>query len=619
MEIKKRNRAELKSYFVKNAIPTETNFADLMDAVLIQKSDGVAKLAGDTLSIEAVGDDNSRKPALSFYRSFSQPAPNWRVELNPWGTLNDPASAAAGLSISDSTGASRLFVSGTNGNVGVGTVAPGLPLHVRGAGATGLFDSTTNDSAVRIQTSEGVNNRVEIANRAGGRLALSVAGAVDSLNILRDGRVGIRTPAPERALHVAGTGEISLTINAGGITADTRAGLFWHPDDNYSIRRGPGAWNAPDYQQLIVNWPTGIVLTPGTGADAGFGRSYVEIRSGKGLRVTDGSVGIGPGTQNPAARLQVKGGAIMPEVGNIDAAGIMWPVNPGGGGGDAAFIRYWAEPNSETTTLRISVGNDPEDSLRLAQYGADRLIISSGQVTIDTTPYTGPSPRALNVPGEIKAYGAGAGLRLSDRAAPATDARDWVMYCNDNRVRFWRSDVGDSFAVDTTTLYAKRVNAEAGLHFGGNVDAHIESDGALYRFQGQAYLTVDDNFYIRDQGGDIKFWFDTNSGVLRQDDWIAAPLQQGWVNYGAGYNDAAYFRDRQGMVHLRGLVRSGQVGGNQAIFVLPAGFRPPARQLHVVQTADNLGRLDIGADGRVIPTTINNGWVSLDGIHFRVV
>ena len=76
MEIKKRNRAELKSYFVKNAIPTETNFADLMDAVLIQKSDGVAKLPGDPLSIEAVGDDTSRKSALNFYRSFTQPTPN---------------------------------------------------------------------------------------------------------------------------------------------------------------------------------------------------------------------------------------------------------------------------------------------------------------------------------------------------------------------------------------------------------------------------------------------------------------------------------------------------------------------------------------------------------------
>ena len=75
MEIKKRSRAELKSYFVKNAIPTENNFADLIDGALVQRDDGLVKLPGDPLSLEATGDDTSQKPALSLYRSFTDPQP----------------------------------------------------------------------------------------------------------------------------------------------------------------------------------------------------------------------------------------------------------------------------------------------------------------------------------------------------------------------------------------------------------------------------------------------------------------------------------------------------------------------------------------------------------------
>ena len=43
MDIDKRNRTELKAYFVKNAIPTQSNFAELIDAMLNQKDDGIVK------------------------------------------------------------------------------------------------------------------------------------------------------------------------------------------------------------------------------------------------------------------------------------------------------------------------------------------------------------------------------------------------------------------------------------------------------------------------------------------------------------------------------------------------------------------------------------------------
>ncbi|MCP4657442.1 MAG: hypothetical protein GY856_18710, partial [bacterium] len=67
MDINKKDRTQLKAYFVKNAVPTESNFADLIDATLNQKDDGIVKPAGDPLSIEAAGDATSQKKAINFY------------------------------------------------------------------------------------------------------------------------------------------------------------------------------------------------------------------------------------------------------------------------------------------------------------------------------------------------------------------------------------------------------------------------------------------------------------------------------------------------------------------------------------------------------------------------
>tara|TARA_B110000908_G_C10126573_1_gene390174 strand:- start:217 stop:954 length:738 start_codon:yes stop_codon:yes gene_type:complete len=79
-----------------------------------------------------------------------------------------------------------------------------------------------------------------------------------------------------------------------GATTTTIKGITWHPNSpHYGIYRTIGAWSAPNYQQLQINWATGIILNP-TAADGSstYGKSYVEIQ-GDGLRVSSGNVGIG--------------------------------------------------------------------------------------------------------------------------------------------------------------------------------------------------------------------------------------------------------------------------------------------------------------------------------------
>ena len=107
MQIDKGNRTELKQYFAKNAIPTDSNFADLIDGMLNQRDDGIVKLPNDPLSIEAAGDDISQKKAIHFYTSFRDPDPTWVLSLNPRQNPADATTAKAGLSISDKAGNSR--------------------------------------------------------------------------------------------------------------------------------------------------------------------------------------------------------------------------------------------------------------------------------------------------------------------------------------------------------------------------------------------------------------------------------------------------------------------------------------------------------------------------------
>ena len=116
----KRNRTTLKGYFIKGAIPTEANFADLIDSMLNQDDDNIGKLPNDPLRITASGTEEN---LLDFYRVGEDGNPTWQIKQKPGGK--------PGLSISDAT-ASRLFIESGTGNVGIGKTIPEATLDVNG-------------------------------------------------------------------------------------------------------------------------------------------------------------------------------------------------------------------------------------------------------------------------------------------------------------------------------------------------------------------------------------------------------------------------------------------------------------------------------------------------------
>jgi hypothetical protein len=77
--------------------------------------------------------------------------------------------------------------------------------------------------------------------------------------------------------------------------------------------------------------------------------------------------------------------AIVPSVGYGEDKGIMFPKDPAGGSGDAAWVRYYSDPRrggGENMTLEIGISNDSGGGGYLS--GGDQLrLYASGGVYVD--------------------------------------------------------------------------------------------------------------------------------------------------------------------------------------------------------------------------------------------
>lgn len=67
----------------------------------------------------------------------------------------------------------------------------------------------------------------------------------------------------------------SLTVGNGDVGNNPNAGVFWNDNRNYGIYRTGESWQAPNYAQLKIDFPTGIILD---GGDS-FGKSGVNVAS----------------------------------------------------------------------------------------------------------------------------------------------------------------------------------------------------------------------------------------------------------------------------------------------------------------------------------------------------
>jgi hypothetical protein len=111
------------------------------------------------------------------------------------------------------------------------------------------------------------------------------------------------------------------------------------------------------------------------------------------------------------------------------------------------------------------------------------------------------------------------------------------------------------------------------------------------------------------------------SGSISQEAVHVPLLDGGWIAFGGGYAPPAYWKDKEGVVHLRGLIRNPApvpVNGT-LLFTLPPGYRPTGgRLMFAVINNNNMGRIEVSIDGDVTAEFItSNAWINLTGISFR--
>ena len=97
-------------------------------------------------------------------------------------------------------------------------------------------------------------------------------------------------------------------------------------------------------------------------------------------------------------------------------------------------------------------------------------------------------------------------------------------------------------------------------------------------------------------------------------------FQPNWQNYGSGYAPASFYKDKEGVVHLSGLVKNLlNPAPASIIFVLPVGFRPlDGQRIFIVGGVNVATRIEVATDGNVYYTFGGStADISLDGITFR--
>ena len=238
------------------------------------------------------------------------------------------------------TGASAISVD-IAGNVGMGTTTPAAKLDVNGS----VKITDGSEGAGKILVSD-----------ANGLATWSDAAAVQ-------GPQGIQGETGPQG--VAGVDGINGTNGIDGINGIDGAPGAEGPMGPEGPQGPQGFLQAGSYEGVTPIWN---------------GSEWVTDNSN--IYNAGGNVGIG--TNNPGAKLHVAGGALMVEPGNSSSAGITFPADYYGGGGDQAFIRYYGE-GGEDTKLLIGNDNDGDDDVSFFQAGGERMTIYNGNVGVGTT------------------------------------------------------------------------------------------------------------------------------------------------------------------------------------------------------------------------------------------
>lgn len=183
------------------------------------------------------------------------------------------------------------------------------------------------------------------------------------------------------------------------------------------------------------------------------------------------------------------------------------------------------------------------------------------------------------------------------------------------------------YAVDEHTIFIEK-NCDHNIITNNNcmgktVSYDLESSLTNNTLLNNKFDSTDDIAVLRESINTLDAEVDLKANK-QQENWIAPTLLNGWVDYGGAAESCGYYKDSLGVVHLKGLIRSGATTIGTVIFNLPLGYRISAiRDIGVTcyagSNATALGVIEIYTNGDVVVSyNCKNSWMSLDNISFRV-
>lgn len=414
------------------------------------------------------------------------------------------------------------------GNVGIGTTNPAYTLQVgdhqtqgawklavAGRGSTGDWRQWT------LRTGDG-NNATDIRKL---RIRDEQGGA-DRVVIDEHGNVGLGADAPGAKLEVKGSFKAASTVSgereiyleapsAGNHRGDSNSqngtGLVYRVKENPA--NGDPIFQVRSSGQAIRFFVEHEGWTGSKDNSAWFGGSRANYFAGNvGLKTNDPKDALdihgvlrfnGNVDQRLSGEVRAERNTLVLD-GHWDALEVKGRVIDWSGsnlhiGFDNNHADHYIELGRNVGQLRFLSGGGASESMR----------ITGGRVGIGTT-----EPGAtLAVNGPIMFGGNEWQL----------DTGSW----QNANIRYHGSAASATFGFHG--LDSKSVNlivdgdiqTAGALRMDGNRSAHLDVDGAMYRYSGQVYITVDDNLYIRDTDGNITAHFNTNSREIRGKIWCS--------------------------------------------------------------------------------------------------
>jgi hypothetical protein len=333
-------------------------------------------------SMVRISSDGGTYRRLMFFDSLATPNKNnFQVavqEINNALHIG-PSTAVGGTTFSGSTGLAML----ANGNVGIGTTAPGAKLDVNGSAIVrGVlhFDSTASSFI------DNVSSKIKIGGDAGVGLWTYVSGWQERLTVLDDGKVGIGTTAPSAKLEVLSDGSIAqgaeIRLQHGNNNSTDVVSTVNFANNAGSvamIQAGTTGANNSGYISFFTD-------------NAGTSDEHMRI-------ISDGKVGIGTNAPDTLLDLQAAAGAdILLRRAVGDTSSNLGVISFGNADVDKYLAQIKAVQDGATDSARLEFQTEVTGGAK-----ATRMTIKSdGKVGFGTTSpaadvhfYQGPDNRVM--------------------------------------------------------------------------------------------------------------------------------------------------------------------------------------------------------------------------------